>query len=84
MKSTFAATVAGGQGQLQGKILRVAHLGYYDVTDILGLLASLEIALKRLGHGAALGAGVAAAQAEYLRRTSPAEGHGDTQAPRRT
>ena len=70
MKSAFAATVAGGQGQLQGKILRIAHLGHYDATDILGLLASLEIALKRLGHGSALGAGVAAAQAEYLRRTS--------------
>ncbi|HVQ29610.1 MAG TPA: alanine--glyoxylate aminotransferase family protein, partial [Vicinamibacteria bacterium] len=57
MKTAFAATVAGGQGKLQGKILRIAHLGHYDVTDILGLLASLEIALKRLGHGAALGAG---------------------------
>ena len=70
MKAAFAATVAGGQGQLQGKILRIAHLGHYDATDILGLLASLEITLKRLGHGFALGAGVAAAQAEYLRRTS--------------
>ncbi len=68
MKSAFAATIAGGQGQLQGKIVRIAHLGHYDVTDILGLLGSLEIALKRLGHGFALGAGVAAAQGEYLRR----------------
>ena len=70
MKSAFAATVAGGQGQLQGKILRIAHLGHYDVIDILGLLAGLEIALKRLGHGGALGVGVAAAQAEYIRRTT--------------
>jgi len=69
LKSEFASTVAGGQGQLKGRILRVAHLGYYDATDILGLLGTLEIALRRLGHRFEPGAGVAAAQAEYLRRT---------------
>ncbi len=69
LKSEFASTVAGGQGSLKGRIFRVAHLGYYDATDIFGLLVSLEIVLKRLGHAFELGAGVAAAQAEYLRRT---------------
>ena len=68
MKSEFAATVAGGQGQLSGKILRIAHLGYYDVTDILGLIGTLEIVLRRLGHPLEPGAGVGAAQTEYLRR----------------
>jgi aspartate aminotransferase-like enzyme len=70
MKSEFAATVAGGQGQLSGKILRVAHLGYYDVTDILGLIGTLEIVLRRLGHRFDPGAGTSAAQAEYLRRSA--------------
>ncbi len=70
LKSEFASTVAGGQGLLKGKIFRVAHLGYYDATDTLGLLATLEIALTRLGHKLQSGAGVAAAQAEYLRRTA--------------
>jgi aspartate aminotransferase-like enzyme len=68
MKSEFAATVAGGQGQLSGKILRVAHLGYYDVTDTLGLIGTLEIVLRRLGHRFDPGAGTFAAQQEYLRR----------------
>jgi len=67
LKAEFGATVAGGQGRLQGKIFRIAHLGHYDATDILGLLATLEIALCRLGHRFELGAGVAAAQAAYLR-----------------
>jgi aspartate aminotransferase-like enzyme len=67
LKAEFASTVAGGQGALTGKIYRVAHLGYYDATDILGLLASLEIVLHRLGHRFELGKGVAAAEAEYLR-----------------
>jgi aspartate aminotransferase-like enzyme len=69
LKAEFGSTVAGGQGTLKGKIFRVAHLGYYDVTDILGFLSTLEIVLSRLGHRFALGAGLAAAEAEYLRRT---------------
>lgn len=70
LKGPFAATVAGGQGKLQGRIFRLAHLGHYDALDCLGLLGGLEIALSRLGHRFELGAGVAAAQAEYLRRAS--------------
>jgi aspartate aminotransferase-like enzyme len=72
LKAEFASTVAGGQGDLKGKILRIAHLGYYDTTDILGLLASLEVVLHRLGHRFDLGAGMAAAEKTYLDRT-PAE-----------
>jgi len=68
LKAEFASTVAGGQGQLKGKILRIAHLGHYDVTDILGLLATLEIVLHRLGHRFELGRGLAAAEAEYVGR----------------
>ncbi len=72
LKSEFRSTVAGGQGKLQGQIFRVAHLGYYDVTDILGLIATLEIALHRLGHKVSFGSGIAAAQAEYLKRRQTA------------
>jgi aspartate aminotransferase-like enzyme len=62
LKADFAATVAGGQGPLTGKILRIAHLGYYDAIDILGLLGALEVVLARLGHRFGPGAGLAAAQ----------------------
>lgn len=72
LKAEFASTVAGGQGALKGKIFRIAHLGYYDTTDILGLLGSLEIVLQRLGHRFELGQGVAAALAEYLKRQARA------------
>jgi aspartate aminotransferase-like enzyme len=67
VKTRFAATVAGGQGKLQGKIFRLAHLGHYDVLDLLGLIGALEIALLSLGHRFEPGAGVAAAEKEYLR-----------------
>ena len=68
LKGEFKSEVAGGQGKLKGQIMRVAHLGYYDVTDILGLLGTLEIALHKVGHKFTPGAGVAAANAEYLKR----------------
>jgi aspartate aminotransferase-like enzyme len=70
LRAEFASTVAGGQGKLKGKILRIAHLGYYDATDMLGLIGTLEIVLSRLGHRFELGRGVAAAEAEYLRRSA--------------
>jgi aspartate aminotransferase-like enzyme len=70
LKGEFGSTVAGGQGELKGKILRIAHLGYYDATDMLGLLATLEIVLRRLGHRFEAGRGVAAAEEEYLRRVA--------------
>ena len=75
LKAEFASTVAGGQGDLKGKIFRVAHLGYYDTTDILGLLGSLEVVLHRLGHRFDLGTGFAAAEKAYLDRV-PVPGGG--------
>ena len=68
LKGEFRSEVAGGQGKLKGQIMRVAHLGYYDVTDILGLIGTLEIALHKVGHKFAPGSGIAAANAEYLKR----------------
>jgi aspartate aminotransferase-like enzyme len=68
LKAGFSATVAGGQGRLTGKIVRIAHLGYYDAVDILGLLGALEIVLARLGHRVLQGAGSAAAQEAYRQR----------------
>jgi aspartate aminotransferase-like enzyme len=73
LKAEFGSTVAGGQGPFKGRIFRIAHLGYYDATDIFGLIATLEIALSRLGHGVTLGSGLGAAETEYLRRR-PAAG----------
>ena len=70
LKTEFKSEVAGGQGKLKGQIMRVAHLGYYDVTDILGLIGTLEIALHRVGYKFEPGAGVAAANAAYLKNSA--------------
>jgi aspartate aminotransferase-like enzyme len=55
-------TIAGGQGEMKGKLFRFAHLGWVDESDLVVGLAALERVLVRLGVPVELGAGVAAAQ----------------------
>lgn len=62
MRDTYGITIAGGQGEMKGKIIRIAHMGCLDEYDILTGIASLEKALKQLGYSFKLGEGVAAAQ----------------------
>jgi serine---pyruvate transaminase len=59
-------TANGGQNQLKGKILRIAHCGYFGAFDILTSLSGLEIALAQLGHEVEHGAAVGAAQRVFL------------------
>jgi len=62
LSGEFNITVAGGQANLKGKIIRVAHLGYCAESDTITTIAAIETVLRRLGHECELGAGVAAAQ----------------------
>lgn len=51
----------GGQGRLEGKIIRIGHMGYVQQHQIVDALAALERALPRFGHPVTPGAGVEAA-----------------------
>jgi aspartate aminotransferase-like enzyme len=62
MLDKYGFQVAGGQGDLKGKIIRFSHMGYVDAFDTLGVLAALELALKGQGYKVELGSGVSAAQ----------------------
>jgi len=62
LRDQMGVTFAGGQDDLKGKIIRVAHLGYYDVFDVCTTMSAVEIALNRFGYPVQMGAGVAAAQ----------------------
>lgn len=59
-------TANGGQGQLKGKIIRIAHCGYFGAFDMIIALSGLEMVLKQLGYDLEQGAGVAAAQQVFL------------------
>jgi len=65
-------TANGGQAQLKGRIIRIAHCGYFGAFDIITSLAGLEMALGRLGHEVDYGAGVAAAQRVFVEAGVPA------------
>ena len=62
MRDRYGVTVAGGQGHLKGKIVRIAHCGYYGGFDIVVALTALEMALRDLGAEVEAGAGAGGAQ----------------------
>jgi aspartate aminotransferase-like enzyme len=63
LRDKMHVTFAGGQDQLKGKIIRLAHLGYVGAFDIVVSIAALELALKHFGAAVELGRGVGAAEA---------------------
>jgi aspartate aminotransferase-like enzyme len=63
LKTRFSLVIANGQGEMQGKIFRVAHLGFFDYLDTVALLGAMEhIAKDTLGLPVVYGQAVAAAQ----------------------
>jgi serine---pyruvate transaminase len=68
LRERFGVQVAGGQGRLQGKIVRFGHCGWYAYPDILVGVGALEQVLDELGVPVALGAGLAAAQQVFATR----------------
>ena len=55
-------TIAGGQGEMKGKIFRLGHMGYVGEFDVIVALSALEQVLTELGSPVDLGASIAAAQ----------------------
>jgi len=58
----FGITVAEGQDRAKGKIIRIAHLGYYERLDMVMVISALEMLLKEMGYSFELGTGVRAAE----------------------
>jgi aspartate aminotransferase-like enzyme len=70
LRDKYGLTVAGGQSQLEGKIIRIAQMGYSDTFDVAIALSALELSLSDLGHPVKLGEGIKAAEAVLLQKTS--------------
>jgi aspartate aminotransferase-like enzyme len=70
LKARFALVTANGQGEMQGKIFRVAHLGFFDYLDTVAFLGAAEhIAKDVLGLPVVYGQAVAAAQQVYAKNS---------------
>ena len=62
MREKHGITYAGGQSDLSGKIVRIAHLGWMNENDVIVAISAFERGLAEIGYDVALGAGVTAAQ----------------------
>ncbi|GHT71342.1 serine-pyruvate aminotransferase [Endomicrobiia bacterium] len=67
LREKYGVSIAGGQGDLKGKIIRFAHMGYIGKADLLVGLACLEMVLSELGVKIEKGKAVAAAEEELLK-----------------
>jgi aspartate aminotransferase-like enzyme len=72
-RESFDAVVANGQGEMKNQLFRIAHIGYYDYLDTIGILGALEHVLARVTDKSIdYGAAVRAAQQVYARNTEAA------------
>lgn len=69
VRNEFGVVLAGGQGDLKGKIFRIGHLGYVTELDIISAFAAMEMALVKLGKTVKLGSSVQAIQEVLLDKT---------------
>jgi aspartate aminotransferase-like enzyme len=65
LREVHGMVVAGGQDQLKGRILRIGHMGAYDLADIHAVLGALEECASALGKPAT--GAVAAATGAWAR-----------------
>ena len=70
LREQFSAVIANGQGEMKGKLFRIAHLGYYDYLDTIAIIGALEQVLARTiaPRHVEFGAGLRAAQQAYAAR----------------
>ena len=67
-REQFGAVVANGQAEMKGQLFRIAHIGYYDYLDTVGVLAALEhVIAETTGKAVEFGCAVRAAQEVYAR-----------------
>ena len=65
-REQFGAVVANGQAEMKGQLFRIAHIGYYDYLDTVGVLAALEhVITEATGSRVEFGSAVRAAQIVY-------------------
>jgi aspartate aminotransferase-like enzyme len=62
LRDKMNVTLAEGQDQLKGQVIRIAHVGYMGAFDVITAIAALEMALRKFGAEIPFGKGVAAAE----------------------
>ncbi len=55
LRDEYGIALAGGQGELEGRIFRIGHMGATDGFDLLAAFAALEVVLAELGWPVKIG-----------------------------
>jgi aspartate aminotransferase-like enzyme len=78
LRQRFDAVIADGQGDMKGKLFRVAHIGYFDYLDTIGIIGAIEHSVAQAVRPAKieLGAALRAAQLVYAEQVANAKGQG--------
>lgn len=66
MREEHGIIIAGGQGDLKGRLIRIGHIGFFEASDIRMALGALESVLRAEGVEVSPGEGMAAAQEIFL------------------
>jgi aspartate aminotransferase-like enzyme len=66
---THNITIAGGQGEMKGKLFRLGHMGYAAEFDVVCALAALEQVLGEIGQPVDFGAGLRGAQKVFAEKS---------------
>jgi aspartate aminotransferase-like enzyme len=74
IEKRYGAKIAGGQGVLKGKIVRIGHLGAYFEEDMYTVVTAFEATLNDLGLAKQFGAGVDALRNVYAEASSSPAG----------
>lgn len=72
LRQKYGVVIAGGQGKMTGKMVRVGHLGAVTVGDLVQVLWAIEQALEELDIKPADGRTLAAAGESLAREATPA------------
>lgn len=72
LRQKYGVVIAGGQGKMTGKMIRVGHLGAVSVGDLVQVLWAIEQALEELDIKPADGRTLSAAGESLAREATPA------------
>jgi aspartate aminotransferase-like enzyme len=72
LRQKYGVVIAGGQGKMTGRMLRVGHLGAVTEGDLVQVLWAMERALEELDIAPADGRAIAAATQHLAEEAAPA------------
>lgn len=63
-RTNYGVRLAGGQGALKGKIVRIGHMGFVDPFDVIDGVSAIGLTMNKLGASVDVGAAVSAMMKE--------------------